>query len=273
MTDDEGRVLGAIVVKVLEANGYQVESSVGTLQSNTVARDALKQDQLNLAVDYTGRGLMFIKNVDYTKYQKDYKTAFETTRDADKENGIDWLTYAPYSNTDCLWVREKWAKEHNIKSIKDLADYFNNGGKGKISAPYEYILQSPTGFPGWEKAYGLKVNDSNLITGITTDPAGALERGDQDIVAAHGFSTAGYIDAYHFRVLEDPQHVAPIFSGAVVSNDETIKKYPELKKLFNKTFASLDQKTITKLNKELEVDGKSEDDIAEEYLKEKGLIG
>ena len=273
MTDDEGRVLGSLVQIFLENNGYKVESSVGTLAGNTVARDALKQDQLNIAIDYSGRGLMFIKDVDISQYQKDYETAFNTTKEADKENGIEWLTYAPYSNTDCIWVRRQWAEENNVKTIEDLANYFKNGGEGLVSAPYEYILLSPLGFPGWEKAYGLEVEEGvNLVSGITTDPAGALARGDQGIIAAHGFTTSGYIEAYDFLILEDPQEVAPIYSGSVVSNTKTIEKYPELATLFNDLFASIDRATITDLNKQLEVDGKSEQNIAEAYLKEKGFI-
>ena len=96
MTDEEGRIVGAMMQQVLEYNGYKVDSKIGTFNNTTLVRQSLLQKQAELSIDYTGRGMMFIENVDVTKYQNSLEEAFQTTKEADEKNGIIWMCYAPF---------------------------------------------------------------------------------------------------------------------------------------------------------------------------------
>lgn len=270
MNDEEGYILGSMMQLLLERNGFEVEAKVGQLVNNTsLMRTSIQEDQLDLSLDYTGRGLMFIKDVDQTLYQVDERTAFETTRDADKENGIIWLTYAPANNTDSLSVTKEFSEKNNVESLEDLAKYINDGNEVKVAiqSGYEYYTSAPTTIPGWSEAYGFEIPESSIITGIA-DAKTALAQGTDGINIAGTTTTNGLVKALELVILEDPKNVSPIYSPAPIASAKILEKYPEIESMFNKMFESLDEETLIGLNAKLEVEGLSEMDIAKEYLEE-----
>ena len=268
--DEEGYVLGAMMQQMLEHNGYEVDAKVGQLVNNTsLMRGSIMEDQLDMTLDYTGRGLMFIKDVDQTLFQKDEKTAFETAKEADKENGIIWLTYAPANNTDSLCVTKEFSEKNNVKSLKDLAEYVKQGNPVKlaIQSGYEYYTSAPTTLPGWKEAYGLDIPEKDIITGIA-DARTALAQGTDGINVATTSTTNGLTKAFDFVILDDPDHVSPFYSPAPLVSAKVLEKYPDLEHMFDKMFASLDKDTLTTLNAKFEEEGVSEVDVAKEYLEQ-----
>ena len=132
MSDEESQIFGEMMKQMLEANGYEVESSgVGTYNNTTLPRQSLMEGQIDVTMDYTGRGMMFIDGVDESLYQSDLETAFNTTKEADEKNGIEWLCYSPYSNTDGLCVKKDWAEKNNITS----------GIGNNLFAPEDYLTR------------------------------------------------------------------------------------------------------------------------------------
>lgn len=272
MTDEESRIIGSMMQQVLEANGYEVEAKIGTYNNTTLAREALSQKQIDLSMDYTGRGMMFIEDVDITKYQTDFEVAFQTTKEADKANGIEWLCYSEYNNTDGLCVKEEWAEKNNIKTLDDFAEFVNNGGEVKIAieGADSYVTTSPTCLPGWQEAYGFELNDSQLVIGVT-DAKSMVADGTDGVNAAHTYTTAGALDALGLVVLEDTKVISPVYSPAPIASSELIEKYPELTDLLKPIFDAIDEGTIRALNTKLSVDGISESEIAKEFLTENDL--
>ena len=273
MTDEESRIIGSMMQQVLEVNGYEVDSRVGTFNNTTLARQALMEKQIDLSMDYTGRGMMFIKDVDITKYQQDFETAFQTTKKADENNGIIWLTYAKYNNTDAIAVRKDWAEENKIVTMQDFSDYINNGNEMKLAIAGEdsYVVTTPTCLPGWENTYGFKLSDDQVVVGVN-DPKSMVANNTDGILACHTYSTAGALDALDLVVLEDTKFVSPIYSPAPIASKEILEKYPELQTMFNSIFDSLNAETMIKLNEKLSVEGINESDIATDYLKEAGIL-
>lgn len=274
MNDEEGRIIGQMMLQLLEEKGYEVKSTVGELANNTtLMRTGIMEDQIDLSLDYTGRGLAFIDNADVSKYQKDLQTAFETTKEADEANGVVWLTYAPFNNTDSLAITKEFSDEHNIKSFEDLARYVNDGGDIKVAveAGYEYYATAPTTIPGWEKAYGFEIPKENIIMGVN-DAKTAVANNTDNINVATTNATSGLIEALGLITLEDPKNVSPIYSPAPISTKGILEKYPELKTMFNDLLASLDEETMMHLNRLLEESGQSEEVIAHDYLVENNFI-
>ena len=76
MTDEEGRIIGSMMEQLLIENGYEVDSRVGTFNNSILPRQSVEQNQVDISLDYTGRGMLFIPNVDITKYQSDLETAY-----------------------------------------------------------------------------------------------------------------------------------------------------------------------------------------------------
>lgn len=274
MSDEESQIFGEMMKQMLEANGYEVESSgVGTYNNTTLPRQSLMEGQIDVTMDYTGRGMMFIDGVDASLYQSDLETAFNTTKEADEKNGIEWLCYSPYSNTDGLCVKKDWAEKNNIKDFNDFAKYINNGGEMKIAiaTEYSYVATSPTCIPGWEEKYGFKLSDDQLIVGVS-EPQNMVSQGTDGILACNCYTTGGALDALGLYVIEDPENVSPVYSPALLARKEVSEKYPQLKEVMEPMFKAIDADKIREMNKKLQVDGENPADIAAEFLQSEGLI-
>lgn len=273
MTDEEGRIVGEMMRMILEDNNFVVDAKIGTFNNTTLVRQSIQQNQADISLDYTGRGMLFIKDVDIKNYQKDLKTAFETTKKADEANNIVWLTYAPLNNTDGIAVREEWAKENKVYTLQDFADFVNKGGKVKLAINGEnaYAATEELCLPGWQKAYGFKLSEEQLVLGVT-DAQSMASNGTDGVTAAHTYTTAGVLESLNLVVLKDEKMVSPIYSPAPIASSSIVEKYPELKEIFNPLFENLDAKTVIHLNKLVSADGKNEKEVAKEFLNSKGLL-
>lgn len=274
MTDDESQIFGEIMKQLLEAKGYEVNSDgVGTYNNTTLPRQSLQQKQIDITMDYTGRGMMFIEDVDVALYQKDLETAFNTTKEADEANGLVWMAYAPYNNTDTVCVSRAWAEENGVKDFNDLAAYLKKGGEFKLALDpdYGYYLTAPTCLPGWEETYGFKLSEDQIVNGVA-DPASKVADGTDGITASNSNGTNGILNALDLVNIEDPEIVAPVYSPAPVATAEVLEKYPELAEILAPAFENMTLEKILEYNKRLATDGEAAADIAKEYLEETGMI-
>lgn len=274
MTDEESQIYGEMMKQVLEANGYEVDASgVGTYNNSTLPRQSLMEKQVDIVQDYTGRGMMFIKDVDSTLYQTDLETAFNTTKDADAENGLVWMCYSPYNNSDGICVRREWAEENNIKDFNDFAKYINDGGEMKIAIATEnsYVATEPTCIPGWEETYGFKLSEDQVVVGVS-NPQTMVSNGTDGIIASNCYTTGGTLEALDLYVIEDPEFVSPIYSPAAVCTEEFLEEYPEIQDIFTPVYEAIDETIIRDMNKRLSTDGENAADIVSEFLKENGFV-
>lgn len=274
MTDEESQIYGELMKQILEANGYEVEASgVGTYNNSTLPRQSLMENQVDIVQDYTGRGMMFIEDVDPALYQTDLETAFNTTKEADAENGLVWLCYSPYTNTDAICVRREWAEENEIKDFNDFAEYINGGGEMKLAIATEnsYVATSPMCIPGWEETYGFTLNEDQLVIGVS-DPQSMVANGTDGIIASNCYTTGGTLEALDLYVIEDPEYVSPIYSPSAVCTEEFIEQYPEVEEIMTTMFEAINEDIIRDMNKRLSTDGESLADIASEFLQENGFV-
>lgn len=64
----------------------------------------------------------------------------------------------------------------------------------------------------------------------------------------------------------------PVYNPAPLFKQEIIDAYPEIPEQMKKLSEILDEGTIMALNKEVDIDKKSVDEVAKSFLQEQGLI-
>jgi osmoprotectant transport system substrate-binding protein len=264
----EQRVLGAILIALLEKNGFQVEDKTG-LGGTVVVREALLNKQIDIYVEYTGTALLAL--LKHEKGITDPKACYETVKNEDLEkNGVVWLPYMDFNNTYCLMMRESDAKKLNIKTLSDLAKYVKaNKDALTVGLNGEFYARAD----GWrplQEAYGLEVPEDKIVK---MDPGllySALK--DGQVQVALGFATDGRIKGFNLLVLEDDKHFFPVYNAAVVVKKDTAAQYPELEKIFAELSKKLDTATMTDLNYQVDVEHKPVKDVARDWLKKVGLI-
>lgn len=271
--DTEGSLLGNMIIEVLRANGIATENKL-QLGTTKIVRAAIIAGEIDIYPEYTGNGAFFFsdeKNPAWKNAAAGY--ALVKKLDAEK-NHLEWLTPAPADNTWAIAVRKDVAQKNHLRSLADLAKWLAAGGKFKLAASAEFIERSDA-LPAFEKAYGFKLSDAQLLTlagGNTTVTIKAAAQQTSGVNAAMAYGTDGALAALGLVVLDDPKGIQPVYAPAPLVREATLAQYPRIKDLLNPVFRTLDGPTLRELNGKIAVEGEDAGRVAHDYLKAKGLI-
>jgi osmoprotectant transport system substrate-binding protein len=97
----------------------------------------------------------------------------------------------------------------------------------------------------------------------------ALKDGDVDVGLV--FATDGRIPAFNFVVLEDTKNFFPAYAITPTVRKETLDANPDLTKHLNKLSSLFDDAAMSALNAQVDVEKKSVTEVADDFLKAKGL--
>jgi len=86
------------------------------------------------------------------------------------------------------------------------------------------------------------------------------------------FTTDGRIKAFDFRVLKDDKAFFPDYAIVPVVRTETLKANPGLEKPLNDLASKITDSVMQRLNAAVDVDKKSVEDVAKEFLNDEGLV-
>lgn len=271
--DTEGALLGNIILQVLESHGVKTVNKV-QLGTTPVVRGAITSGELDIYPEYTGNGAFFFKDETDPAW-KNAQQGYEKVKKLDAEqNKLVWLTPAPANNTWTIAVRQDLAQKNKLGSLDDLGRYLKEGGEFKLAASAEFIERADA-LPAFEKAYGFKLEQDQLLSLAGGDTAVTIKAAAQQtsgVNAAMAYGTDGPVAALGLQTLSDPKGVQPIYAPTPVVREAVLKAYPELDSWLKPVFASLDEKTLQKLNASIAVDGLDAKKVAADYLKAKGLV-
>ena len=91
-----------------------------------------------------------------------------------------------------------------------------------------------------------------------------------DIVLA--YSTDSRLKAYNLQTLQDDKHFFPPYDASPVIRNDVVEKYPEVEAAIQELVGTLDAETMIDLNYQVDIEKKSEREVALQYLRDKGLL-
>ena len=100
----------------------------------------------------------------------------------------------------------------------------------------------------------------------------ALVQGTDDVNVSLVYGTDGSLPDLNLVVLEDPLSIPPVFEPSVVVRAEVLEKYPDIQKIVEDVFATINLENLQHMNKDVIVDGLSPKDVARDYLTEEGFL-
>ncbi|MFJ9542750.1 glycine betaine ABC transporter substrate-binding protein [Streptomyces sp. NPDC101225] len=263
-------ILGRMTVELLEANGADVTDKTN-IKGSASTRKALESGDISMYWEYTGTGwITYLQN---TKPVADQREQFEKVAAEDlQKNGIAWIDPpAPLNNTYAFAIRKDKAEELGVKTLSDLAKLSQSKPDEATFCIESEFSTRDDGFPGLVKAYGIKAPKDNvkmLDTGlIYTETA----KGDT-CNFGEVFATDGRIPANKLVVLQDDKKFFPVYQPALTLKQETLKKYPALKKIFAPLAKKLTTTEMQKLNALADVEGEDPEDIAHDWLVDNGFV-
>jgi osmoprotectant transport system permease protein len=258
----ESLLLGELFAQLLEARGTTVDRRSG-LGSTEVLFRALVAGEVDVYPEYSGTGLLVILGEEAggstpLEVYRRVRTAF------DQRWGLRWLPALGFQNTYAVAVRRSTADSLQLRTLSDLA----------VRAPQlvagltpDFIGRSD-GLPGLEAAYGMRFGEVRpLLQAVKYQ---ALAAGEVDVI--DGYSTDGALARYALVVLRDDQGFFPPYEAAALVGRELARSRPEAVTALTELSGLLDEATMQRANRALEVEGEAVEAVAARLLGELGLV-
>ena len=260
----EQLLLAEMTVQLLEAEGYDAEKADG--MGSTVVRSALENGAVDLYWEYTGTSLVTFNKV--TERLSPEET-YERVRQLDGERGLVWLAPSKANNTYALAVRKDNPTTEGMASLSDLAAAYEAGEEVLMATTAEFPKRED-GLIGLEETYGFEAGRSNIRPMEVGLVYNALEQGQVDVAVVA--ATDGRIAAMDLQLLEDDRGFFPDYALVPVVRAEVLEANPELQGLLEGLSTRLDDATMQRLNGQVDVEGRTIEEVASDYLAEAGLV-
>ncbi|TFG91632.1 MAG: glycine/betaine ABC transporter substrate-binding protein [Candidatus Atribacteria bacterium] len=263
----EQYVLGNLITLLLEENGFQVEQKFG--MAAAIARAGHLSGQIDILLDYTGSAAgAYFK---YPEKINDPVKLYEMVKKDDLEqNNMVWMGRTSFNNTYALAIKKDMVDAMGT-SISSLAEYVNKDPeKVLIAVNPTFYEREADGVFAMAKYYGMNILRKNvkaMDTGLTYE---AIDRDQVNVAMV--FSTDAKLRKFNLSVLEDDKYFFPIYNISLVVKKDILDKYPEIEEILLPITQLIDTKTMIDLNYGVDGMGKPARMVAEEFLKEKGLI-
>lgn len=260
----EQLLLAEMTAQLLKHEGFEVDKRDGL--GSQVVRDAQVNGQVDVYWEYTGTSLITYNHIDKPMNAED---TYKTVKELDAKKGITWLNPSTANNTYALAVQAGNEKTDAIKSLSDLAASYNKDG-GLVMAVNAEFPGRPDGLKGLQKAYGFKTTRADLRpmnSGLTYQ---ALRDGQVNVALV--FATDGRVKAFDFRILTDDKKFFPDYATVPVVRTSTLEANSGLEKPLNELSAKLSNTVMQSLNAQVDVDKKSIEEVAKQFLTDNGLI-
>lgn len=263
----EQYILGELYAQALAANGFSVEKKLD-LGSEQIADKALQNGQIDMYPEYTGTSLVAVlgyKGENPPTPEATYQKAKELYAKRDPADTM--LTPAQFNNTYGIFVRSQVAEQDDLKTLTDLA---------AVSPELTFVSFSefqnrPDGYPNMQKNYeGLDFGDIKIVNSIGGPIYQGVLQGEGDVGV--GFTTDGQLASDELVVMEDPKNIWPFYYPAPVVRSDVLEQNPKMEKVLNSVSETLDAETMRKLNAQVDIEREDPEDVAAEYLQEKGIV-
>ena len=258
----ESYILGQMLTELIEQDtDLKVNMTTGVGGGTSNIQPAMVKGEFDLYPEYTGTSWEAVLkkegSYDESKFdelQKEYKEKYN----------LEYVNLYGFNNTYGLAVNRDIAEKYNLKTYSDLAKVSNNLIFG---AEYDFF-EREDGYKELQKVYNMNFKKQiDMDIGLKYQ---AMKDKKIDVMVI--FTTDGQLAISDVVVLEDDKKMYPSYRAGTVVRSEILSEYPELKVVLEKLNNILDDKTMADLNYQVESEGKKPEDVAREYLQEKGLL-
>ncbi|HEL2195163.1 TPA: ABC transporter permease/substrate-binding protein [Streptococcus suis] len=226
--------------------------------------EALKSGSIDIYPEYTGTITSTLLKNSPTDLSTNPEEVYTYAKEAILEqDGLMYLAPMAFQNTYALAVTEDYAQKNGIEKISDLA-------KVQQTAVAGFSLEfndREDGNIGLKNLYNLQLNVKTMEPALRYE---AIKSGNVQIIEA--FSTDSKVVTYKLKILEDDKQLFPPYQAAPLLSKETLEKYPELEQVLGVLAGNISTEEMTQMNYAVDVEGKSAEQVAREYLEQENLL-
>ncbi len=260
-------VLGEVYAQALEAAGYKVDKRLN-LGSETVARQAVKSDQISGYPEYVSTALTSFFEVEPEEVPADATEAYEEAKADFEKEDLTAFPPTPFASANAVGTLKKTAEERDLKTVSDLE------GQSEEMTLYgsPECRQRIDCLAGLEELYGLKFKKFVPVDiGLRYT---VLDKGQADLSILFTTDPQLSAQADKYVILEDDKEVFPAGNVIWVTTPEVVKEAgPDYEKTIVQVQEGLTLKVMQELGARVELEKEPAAKVAGEYLKEAGYTG
>lgn len=261
----ENILLSEMYAQLIEAKTDIEVERKQNLGSTSICFPAMEKGDIDIYVEYTGTAYNEILGLELTdETTSDY--IYETCKEKlNSDYNITMFSPIGMNNTFALAISESKSKELGIETMSDLAKHSSGF---KFGANHLFYTRVYDGYDNITEVYDYsfaaaeKMDSSLLYDAVAEDQL--------DVIVV--YATDSLLKKYKLTILEDDKEVFPAYYGTPICKNETLEKYPELKDILNMLSGMIDDETMQELNYLVDVENKDVEDVARDFLTEKGLL-
>lgn len=266
----EQHILSAMTVQYLQKKGFQVtpQTNIATV----ISRNAMINKQVDMTWEYTGTSLIIFNHINKRMSPEE---SYNTVKQLDAKLGLVWLKPADMNNTYAFAMQRKRAEAENINTMSEMVAKIEHIRKTDpdnnwmLGLDLEFAGRSD-GMKPLQQAYQMELDRPQIRQ---MDPGlvyNAIRDGFVD--AGLVYATDGRVKGFDLKVLKDDKGFFPSYAVTPVVRKDTLAANPGLEEALNTLSDLLDNEAITTLNAKVDIEHQTPQQVARDFLHEKGLL-
>lgn len=265
----ESQVLAAIYQKLLENEGYDVETKLVTTRD--VYLPELAKGNVDIVPDYLAGITDFLNtqangpDADLVSSNDPDETlaALEPLAEAE---GISILPPSEATDQNAFFVTTEFAEQNDLATLSDLAAL---GQPIKLGGPEDCAGRADCQ-GGLESVYGFTITELVPLGFGTPQVKDAVVKGEVQL--GETGTTDGTLGEMGLTLLEDDKGIQPAQNLTPAVNADFLADNADLEDLFNSLSAALTTEDLAEMNVQVDLERKKPEDVAQQFLEDKGLL-
>lgn len=224
----------------------------------------------DLMISYDGTLLTTFLHLDTADVPEGTSIYDYANQVAGERHDVRLLEKLGFDNTYAIAVPQSIADQYSLVTISDLvpvADQLVFGAEHEF-----FTLEGSMKYGPFTEFYGLNFKDTSPVD-VSLKYA-AVEKGSFDVTEV--YATDGLNRKANLKVLEDDRSFFPDYNGAFLVREDTFERFadvaPDLEDILNLLAGQIANDDMVEMTYQVDVLGRSVDDVAREFLINRGLI-
>ena len=261
----ENILLSEMYSQLVEANTDLKVERKQNLGGTSVCFPAMEKAEIDIYVEYSGTAYAEILKLsnDGTVTSDGVYDAVQSKLASDYH--ITMFEPIGINNTYALGMLHSVSEELDISSMSDLTSLSPNL---RFGANHVFYTRELDGYDAMMARYGYNFSASEKMDSSLLYEAIAQKQLDVIII----YATDSLLVKYDMTILKDDLSLFPAYHGAPICRNATLETYPELNDVLNKLAGFIDDSTMQQLDYQVDVEHKTVEAVAKQFLTEQGLV-
>lgn len=258
------------MVKMLVEKHTDVTVTIKDEMSSVNSFNEIIKGNADMMNSYDGTLLTTYLKLDTSDIPED-KTLYDFVNEVGlKEKNVYLLDKLGINNTYAIAVPQEIADKYQLESISDLVPVAD---KLVFGAEHEFFSQEGSmKYNPFVKFYNLNFKESKPVDlGLKYS---AVANGQIDVTEV--YATDGLNKKAKLKILKDDRSFFPEYNGALLVRGDLFERFkdvaPNLKETMNKLGGIFTNEIMVELTYAVDVEGRTPEDVAREFLTDKGLL-